>query len=169
MLKYYEYLHRIRTLAQGQLRDRRAREPRVVSGRSGPVAAGVPREDRRADRGAYARRRAGSSARERYYIHKTRPFFVGGRIYYEVTFYRAVNRVSKSDRIIGFTDIDMTDKYSANLTLQRDSIEVLGQTMPITIIRDWEVSIRPCEFDNFARTLRSSDIRTASRSRSTAT
>ncbi len=23
--------------------------------------------------------------------------------------------------------------------------------MPITIIRDWEVSIRPCEFDNFAR------------------
>jgi hypothetical protein len=22
--------------------------------------------------------------------------------------------------------------------------------MPITIIRDWEVSIRPCEFSNFA-------------------
>ena len=25
--------------------------------------------------------------------------------------------------------------------------------MPITIIREWEVSIRPCEFDNFARLL----------------
>ena len=25
--------------------------------------------------------------------------------------------------------------------------------MPITIIRDWEVSIRPCEFNNFARLL----------------
>ena len=47
----------------------------------------------------------------------------------------------------------MTDKYAAMLTLQRDSIEVLGQTMPITIIREWEVSIRPCEFDNFARLL----------------
>ena len=93
------------------------------------------------------------SAPGRYYIHKTRPFFVGGRIYYEVTFYRAVNKVSKFDRIIAFTDIDMTDKYSAMLTLQRDSIEVLDQTMPITIIRDWEVSIRPCEFDNFARLL----------------
>ena len=93
------------------------------------------------------------SAPGRYYIHKTRPFFVGGRIYYEVTFYRAVNRVSKFDRIIAFTDIDMTDKYSAMLTLQRDSIEVLDQTMPITIIRDWEVSIRPCEFNNFARLL----------------
>jgi hypothetical protein len=76
--------------------------------------------------------------------------FVGGRIYYEVIFYPAVNRVSKFDRVIAFTDIDMTDKHSAMLTLQRDSIEVLNQTMPITIIRDWEVSIRPCEFSNFA-------------------
>jgi len=47
----------------------------------------------------------------------------------------------------------MTDEYAANLTLQSDSIEVLGQTMPITIICEWEVSIRPCEFDNFARLL----------------
>lgn len=61
--------------------------------------------------------------------------------------------MSKFDRIIAFTDIDMTDKYAAMLTLRRDSIEVLDQTMPITIIREWEVSIRPCEFDNFASLL----------------
>ena len=97
--------------------------------------------------------RLGQRARDRYYIHKTRPFFVGGRIYYEITFYRAINKVSKFDRLIAFTDIDMTDKYAAMLTLQIDSIDVLGQTMPITIIREWEVSIRPCEFDNFARLL----------------
>lgn len=48
--------------------------------------------------------------------------------------------MSKFDRIIAFTDIDMTDKYAAMLTLQTDSIDVLGQTMPITIIREWEVS-----------------------------
>src|SRR5690606_5435664 len=89
----------------------------------------------------------------RYYVHKTRPFFTGGRIYYEVTFYRAANKVNKFDRIIGFTDIDMTDEYAARLTLQSDSIEVLGERMPITVIRGWEVSIRPCEFDNFARLL----------------
>ena len=77
--------------------------------------------------------RSSSSIRDRYYIHKTRPFFVGGRIYYEVTFYRAVDKVNKFDRIIAFSYIDMTDKYAAMLTLQRDSIEVLGQTMPITV------------------------------------
>jgi hypothetical protein len=63
-----------------------------------------------------------SRERSRYYIHKTRPFFVGGRIYYEVTFYRAVNKVSKFDRIIAFTDIDMTDEYAAMLTLQSDLV-----------------------------------------------
>ncbi|MFI5035584.1 MAG: ATP-dependent RecD-like DNA helicase [Acidimicrobiales bacterium] len=89
--------------------------------------------------------------RERYYIHRVRPFFVEGRIYYEVTFFEARNNISKFDRIIAFTEIDIADNYSAMLTLQHDSIDVLGQTMPITIIRAWEVSIRPCELSNFAR------------------
>ncbi len=74
----------------------------------------------------------------------------GGRIYYEVTFYKAVNRVTKADRIIGFTNIDIADNYSANLGLQAATIEVFGQQMPITLIRNWEVSIRPCEMDHFA-------------------
>ncbi|WP_409496079.1 ATP-dependent RecD-like DNA helicase [Amycolatopsis sp. cmx-11-12] len=152
MLKYYEYLLRIRSLLQDSCGiavlanleafpidlDPSLREyhekiaTRIEAGHS---------------------RRSGDGLPGRYYIHKTRPFFVGGRIYYEVTFYQAVNKISKFDRIIAFTDIDMTDKYSAMLTLQSDSIDVLDQTMPITIIREWEVSIRPCEFDNFARLL----------------
>ncbi len=110
-----------------------------------------------------ARRGTGGRARNRYYIHKTRTFFIDGSIYYEVTFYRAVNRFNKFDRIIAFTDIDVTDKYSAMLTLQPDSISILGRTMPITLIRDWEVSIRPCEFDNFARLVGlSTSVRTSS-------
>jgi len=160
MLKYYEYLHRIRSLLHehcgiGVLAnlekfpidlDPSLREyHEKIAARIEAVRTTPP--DIRAD------------SRERYYIHKTRPFFVGGRIYYEVTFYRAVNKVSKFDRIIAFTHIDMTNQYSAMLTLRRDSIEVLGQTMPITIIREWEVSIRPCEFDNFARLL-GVDLRT---------
>ncbi|MEU4420985.1 AAA family ATPase [Actinoplanes sp. NPDC024001] len=150
MLKYYEYLLRIRALLKDSCGisvlanlesfpvdlDPSLREyhekiaARIDALRPTPVTG---------------------DTRARYYIHKTRPFFVDGRIYYEVTFYRAVNRVAKTDRIIAFTDIDMTDKYAAMLTLQQDAIDVLDQTMPITVIREWEVSIRPCEFDNFAR------------------
>jgi energy-coupling factor transporter ATP-binding protein EcfA2 len=150
MLKYYEYLLRTRTL----LKDRCGIDI-LANLESFPIDLDPSlREyhEKIAARIQLLRSTTpGSSARERHYIHKTRPFFVGGRIYYEVTFYRAVNKVSKFDRIIAFTDIDMTDKYSAMLTLQRDTINVLDATMPITIISSWEVSIRPCEFDNFAR------------------
>lgn len=152
MLKYYEYLMRIRTL----LKDRCGIGV-LFNLESFPVD--LDPSLREYHEKIAARIEAARStepnrgARARYYIHKTRPFFVGGCVYYEVTFYRAVNKVSKFDRIIGFTDIDMTDKYSAMLTLQRDSIQVLDHAMPITVIREWEVSIRPCEFDNFARLL----------------
>lgn len=100
---------------------------------------------------------------ERYYIHKTRPFFVNGQIFYEVTFYRAINKASKADRVIAFTNIDIADKYAAMLTLQQDAISVIGYTMPIIIVRRWEVSVRPCEFDNLAKLLNlSSRVRTNS-------
>ncbi|MER6784736.1 AAA family ATPase [Streptomyces sp. NPDC000658] len=150
MLKYYEYLIRTRDLAQKQLGatilsniehfpidlDPSLREYYEK------IAARIERAKAM---------QSPSLRRERYYIHNARPFFIGGRIYYEVTFHPAHNRANKLDRIIGFTDIDVTDKYAANLELASDAIEVLGQTMPIMLIRSWEVSIRPCEFDNFAR------------------
>lgn len=152
MLKYYEYLYRTRRLLQDNCGigilanledfpvdlDPSLREYHEKIAAKIEAAHLIPPDN---------------STPDRHYIHKTRPFFFGGRIYYEVTFCRSINKVSKSDRIIAFTDIDMTDKYSAMLTLRQDSIEVLGQTMPITIIRQWAVSIRPCEFNNFARLL----------------
>lgn len=152
MLKYYEYLYRIRSLVRdncgvavlANLEDFPINLDPSLREYHEKIAARIE---------AIRSTSPDRSTRFRYYIHKTRPFFVGGRIYYEVTFYRAINKVSKFDRIIAFTDIDIGDKYAAMLTLRRDSIEVLGQTMPITIIRNWEASIRPCEFNNFASLL----------------
>lgn len=150
MLKYYDYLLRIRDLCRDEL-------GLTVLGNleDFPVDLDPSLEEyhqKIAQRIAERRSRGAShDRRDRYYIHAVRPFITGGRVYYEVTFYNAVNRVSKFDRIIGFTDIDISENYAANLLLESDSIDVLGHTMPITFIRDWEVSIRPCEFDNFAR------------------
>lgn len=162
MLKYYEYLCRIRSLLQekcglavlANLEDFPVDLDPSLREYHEKIAKRI---------GIDHLSPADNNPRDRYYIHKTRPFFVSGRVYYEATLYRAVNKVSKFDRIIAFTNIDMADKYAAMLTLRRDSIEVLGQTMPITIISEWEVSIRPCEFDNFARLLGlTSKVRTAS-------
>lgn len=162
MLKYYEYLFRIRSLLQdhcglvvlANLEDFPVNLDPSLREYHQKIAERIE---------AFRLAEPGRRAHERYYIHRTRPFFVGRHVYYEVTFYRAVNKVSKFDRIIAFTDIDITDKYAATLTIARDSIEVLGKEMPIMIILKWEVSIRPCEFDNFARLLgMSTSVRTSS-------
>ncbi|MFD0414570.1 ATP-dependent RecD-like DNA helicase [Streptomyces sp. NPDC127108] len=150
MLKYYEYLLRTRDLAKSQLGI-----TILTNIEQFPIDLDPSlREYYEKIAGCIEQGKANlasSPRRERYYIRSSRPFFIAGRIYYEVTFHLAHNRTSKFDRIIGFTDIDVTDKYAASLQLASDTIEVLGKEMPITLIRSWEVSIRPCEFDNFAR------------------
>jgi hypothetical protein len=147
MLRYYEYMLRLRTLLYNEagvavlsnLEQFPLDQDPALAQYHEKIAGEIDKPGR-----------ATSARHDRFYIHKTRPFVTGGRVYYEVTFYKAVNRVSKADRIIGFTDIDIADNYSANLGLQAATIEVFGQQMPVTLIRNWEVSIRPCEVDHFA-------------------
>lgn len=150
MLKYYEYLLRTRDLARTQLGIQILSNIDLFPFDLDPSLREY--HEKIAARLDEIRETATPPAsRERYYIHSSRPFFVEGRIYYGVTFSLAHNRTSKSDRVLGFTDIDLNDKHAANLELESSTIAVLGQTMPILLIRNWEVSIRPCEFDNFAR------------------
>jgi len=87
---------------------------------------------------------------DRYYIQKIKPFFVRYDVYYEVTFTTANDRTSKFDRIIAFTKLDISPNYAVKLTISNESIKVFGKMMPIQIIDDWEVSIRPCELGHFA-------------------
>lgn len=88
---------------------------------------------------------------DRFYIQKIKPFFVKGKIYYEVSFVPANDNVSKTDRIIAFTDIEVTSFYAVKLAIANNSIEIFGKRMPIRIIVDWEVNIRPCELKNFTK------------------
>lgn len=149
MLKYYEYMLRTRNLAGQHLGI-----DILANLEDFPIDLDPSLRDyheKIAARIGSVPRSSAKGRKERYYLHSSRPFFVAGRIYYEVTFSIAHNRASKSDRILAFTDVDLTGNYAAQLELESDSIDVLGKTMPILVIRSWAVSIRPCEFDNFAR------------------
>lgn len=90
-----------------------------------------------------------NSYNDRYYIQKIKPFFVNYEVYYEVTFTRANDNVSKFDRIIAFTKLDISSYYAVKLYISDDTMHILGKDMPIHIIDRWEVSIRPCEIKNF--------------------
>ena len=91
-----------------------------------------------------------SSVNARYYINKVKPFFVNQQIYYEVTFVPATERASKFDRTIAFTTIDISKYYAVKLWTVEDDITILGKTMPIFIVVNWEVAIRPVEIEKFS-------------------
>jgi len=147
MLKYYEYLLKIKSFLKGEYNldvflninefpiklDKSTQEYyEKISGR-----IDIPL--------------IGKTQKDRYYIQKIKPFFVKNQVYYEVTFTKSHDKVTKFDRIIAFTKLDITHNYSVDLFIGKAYIELLGKQMPINIIHNWEVSIRPCELNNFAR------------------
>ena len=91
-----------------------------------------------------------NSYNDRYYIKKIKPFFIKNKIYYEVTYTIANDKISKFDRVIAFTNLEILENYAVKLLVRNDYINILGKKMPINIIEHWEVSIRPCELNNFA-------------------
>lgn len=90
---------------------------------------------------------------DRYYVQKVKPFFVHQRVYYEVTFTIANANASKFDRVIAFTQHEIVDNYAVKLWMHDDVIHVLNRDMAILVIDNYEVSIRPCEWENFSRIL----------------
>lgn len=149
MLKYYEYLLRIKTFLQDKYNlsvlnniddfplDLGTRFAEYYE----KIAIRIKQPSRFATHNSY---------NERSYIQKIRPFFVNHCVYYEVTFTIANDKASKFDRVIAFTNIELSDNYAVKLSLHNDYIEVMGKTMPIQVIDNWEVSIRQCEINRFA-------------------
>lgn len=88
---------------------------------------------------------------DRFYIQKIKPFFIDNKIYYEVAFIPANDKASKTDCIIAFTNIEITDFYAVKFAIADNYISLFGKQMPIRVIVDWEASIRPCEFKNFTK------------------
>lgn len=149
MLKYYEYLVRIKIFLKSSFNIDVLENLNFF-----PIKTDLSLKeyyDRIAEKIKQpASLRKKSTYDDRYYIQKIKPFFIGFEVYYEVTFTRANDNTSKFDRIIAFTELEISHNYAVKLTISNDSINILDKKMPIQIIDSWEVSIRPCELNNFA-------------------
>ncbi len=88
---------------------------------------------------------------ERFYVQKSKPFFVDSRVYYENTLIPANDEASKFNRLVAFSISKITTNYAVKVALDDDIIEISGKFMPIKIVADWTTSIRPCELQNFAK------------------
>ena len=93
------------------------------------------------------------SYRERYYIQRVKPFFVKQKVYYEITFTDANANVSKFNRAIAFTKHEIIDNYAVKVSIHNDFIQILGKNVSIMILDNYEVSIRPCEWNNLSNIL----------------
>lgn len=149
MLKYYEYLLKIKIF----LRDTYSLEV-LENIEDFPLSSDTQLTDyyeKISERIAHpSKNSTHANYNERYYIQKIKPFFVHQQIFYEITFTLANNKTSKFDRVIAFTNLDMSSNYAVKFSIHNDEIEILNKTMSILIIDNWSVSIRPCELDNFA-------------------
>lgn len=150
MLKYYEYLLRIKTM----LHDKYSLDV-LYNLEQFPIETDESLNEyylkivQKVDE--YKKSSKNMYKYDRFYIQNIKPFFCNNKIYYEVAFIPANDKASKTDRIIAFTDREITDFYAVKLAIEDDYIEIFDKCMPIRIILDWEVSIRPCEFKNFSK------------------
>nr|WP_315519935.1 ATP-dependent RecD-like DNA helicase [uncultured Campylobacter sp.] len=89
--------------------------------------------------------------KNRYYVWKVKPIFVNEEIFYEIILTNATDNVSKFSRIVVFSKISINSNYAIKAALYKTNIFIQNKSMPILLISDIIVSIRPCEFENFAK------------------
>ena len=90
---------------------------------------------------------------DRFYVQKSKPFFSGGKIYYEITVIPADDYSSKFNRFTVFSKREIPMYYAIKLNFIDTEIGILKRHMPIRVIDNYKVAIRPVEFDDFSRIL----------------
>lgn len=88
---------------------------------------------------------------ERFYVQKSKPFFVNCHVYYENTLIPASDESNKYNKLVVFSVFMIPINYAIKVDLEDDIIEISEKFMPIKILKAWSASIRPCELKNFAK------------------
>lgn len=87
---------------------------------------------------------------QRMYVHKVVPFIVNEAVYYEIILTPAYDTTSKFDRFVCYSSLLVPSYYSIKADIYYENIQVQDKKMPVNILTDFMVSIRPCELNNFA-------------------
>lgn len=90
----------------------------------------------------------------RYYVQKKTPFFVGQERYYEVTLQLAGVYSSKYNRITAYTKEDISTSYTVQVGYVDALINLWGVDTQIKVITGWTVSIAPVCLNKLAKILR---------------
>ena len=160
MLKYYEWLIRIREYAKNSfdldilenLEDYPVDQDDSLFEYYEKIALCL-------DRAQYTHK----SPQHRFYVQKSKTFFVGGKIYYEITVTPADDYSSKFNRFTVFSNKEIPTYYAIKLSFIDDEIEILGRHMPIRMIDTYFVAIRPVELEDLSRILNMQKVSTGTK------
>ncbi len=96
---------------------------------------------------------------DKFYIEKQKPIIIDGNVIYELTLTSVSDVFNKFSRIIAFSHEYIPFRYLLSLQYCRHRIELYGYNVNVNEILGWDISIRPCEFNNlFSLILHPTDI-----------
>ena len=93
----------------------------------------------------------GYFSNERYYVQKIIPFYINKKPYYEITFVNVFNKDNKMSRITAYSTFEIPNNYAVKFKVVPRTMNIYGTLVTISQIIDWQVSIRPCELEHFAK------------------
>lgn len=88
---------------------------------------------------------------ERFYVHSVKSFFANNHVYYESTLIPAYDVSSKFDHILTFSSFRIPKNYSINISTKKTSINGFEHDIPVIIVDDYRISIRPCEINSLLK------------------
>lgn len=91
--------------------------------------------------------------RGRFYVHKCRPIYAYGKIYYELTLTKATNYINKFERILMYSKHYIPDNYSIKLSYIEKEVDLFSYKSKVKVIDNYMISIRPCEIENIGKIL----------------
>jgi len=160
MLKYYEWLIRIREFVKNEfgLEILQNLEDYPLD-QDDSLSEYYEKISYQLDNARYSRK----NPSDRFYIQKSKTFFVGGRIYYEITIVPADDYSSKFNRFTVFSNKEIPTYYAIKLNFIDSAIDILNRRMPIKIIDNYMVAIRPIELEDFSKILNMQKVGTGTK------
>ena len=160
MLKYYEWLLRTRDYAKKSFRlDILQNLEEFPLDQDNSLREYYEKIAQKLEEVFYPARKPGY----RFYIQKSKSFFVGGQIYYELTVVPADDYSSKFNRFTVFSKKELPTYYATKLSFIDTEIDILGRKMPIRVVDRFLVAIRPVEFEDLSKILNMQKVGTRTR------
>lgn len=78
-----------------------------------------------------------------YYVESQRQFIINNKKYYTVNLKKALKDNAKSNTV--YSKNKLPDNYALEISLKSKDIKLLDNNIPVYVVKDYKIAIRPCE------------------------